>query len=213
MSEPLNLSDEDIVACLALLTRYQRAFMQRETDRKIIEEAQTRLAECDVTIAQLKSAFSVFGIDVSGTGFQDLQQVAGDAYWAALERAGWQRPPPLPPPPPPMLEDLTDDLPGDDVFDAEPLGTVSEPTASVRDLTLDYLKAAKDKGIKAAEARAHVEALRHTRLHEKTIGMTLYRLSQDGLARREGRTWFYVPPKAATKNPGGDAPGPNGVFD
>jgi len=47
-----------------------------------------------------------------------------------------------------------------------------------------------------------------TRSYSPPIGMTLYRLSQDGLVRREGRTWFFVPSQAAeTKNPGGDTPG------
>ena len=45
-------------------------------------------------------------------------------------------------------------------------------------------------------------------IHEKTVGMTLYRLLQDKLVRREGHTWFLVPqPIAETKNPGGETPG------
>jgi hypothetical protein len=45
--------------------------------------------------------------------------------------------------------------------------------------------------------------------------MTLYRLSQADppLARRAGITWFFVPPEAEKKNPGGDAPGPDNVFE
>jgi hypothetical protein len=39
-------------------------------------------------------------------------------------------------------------------------------------------------------------------LHSKTVGMTLYRLSKDGLVRREGHNWFFVPQAAATENPG-----------
>jgi hypothetical protein len=38
--------------------------------------------------------------------------------------------------------------------------------------------------------------------------MTLYRLLQGGLVRRQGHTWFLVPQNTAeTKNPGGETPG------
>jgi hypothetical protein len=37
--------------------------------------------------------------------------------------------------------------------------------------------------------------------------MTLYRLSKDGLARREKRTWFFVKPEGEAKDPGGETPG------
>lgn len=50
-------------------------------------------------------------------------------------------------------------------------------------------------------------------LHEKTIGMTLFRLSQKGVARRDGHTWFYVQPPAETEKPGAPAPGRINPFD
>lgn len=75
---------------------------------------------------------------------------------------------------------------------------------SIRDMVLQYLRSTGTSGIKAAEARAHVEGLLGRKLHPKTVGMTLYRLAEKGLARRDGHTWFAVP---ETANPGGDAPG------
>jgi hypothetical protein len=91
--------------------------------------------------------------------------------------------------------------------------THEDSGASIRELTLEYLAAAAPAGLKASEVQALIEGRRKTNLHPKTAGMTLYRLSQDGLVRREGRMWFYVPPNAEAKNPGGGAPGPNNVFD
>lgn len=78
----------------------------------------------------------------------------------------------------------------------------------VRELVLDLLRSAGVKGAKAAALREKVEALRGEPLHEKTVGMTLFRLSKDGLVRREGHIWFFVDqPSAETKNPGGSTPG------
>ena len=52
-------------------------------------------------------------------------------------------------------------------------------------------------------------ASQNIEMHDKTVGMTLYRLSKDGLARRDGRTWFYVAPKEETENPGDGGAGAN----
>lgn len=89
-----------------------------------------------------------------------------------------------------------------EALDGKPATQVSG--ASVRELVLSALRAAGTAGTKAPPIRESIEKLRGARLHDKTVGMTLYRLSQDGLARRVGRTWFFV---AETKNPGVAAPG------
>lgn len=65
---------------------------------------------------------------------------------------------------------------------------------SIRELVLDRLKQAGSVGVKAGDVRREIEAKLGRRLHEKTIGMTLYRLSLRGQSRRDGITWFYVPP-------------------
>ena len=74
----------------------------------------------------------------------------------------------------------------------------------------DRLKDAGDAGIKAGQIKDYIERTYGRQLHEKTVGMTLYRLSQQTppLARRVGHTWFFVPPsEAETRNPGVGAPG------
>ncbi len=71
----------------------------------------------------------------------------------------------------------------------------------------DRLKLAADKGLKATELRQYYENAFSVKLHEKTIGMTLYRLSKEAKVRRDGRTWFYVSPEGETRNPGGGTPG------
>jgi hypothetical protein len=73
--------------------------------------------------------------------------------------------------------------------------TLFEPTAdvSVREVVIAELLAAGPKGARAALIRQKVEAATGRKLHYKTIGMTLYRLSEKGLVRRNGLTWFGVP--------------------
>jgi hypothetical protein len=212
MSSSLPLSVEDLTAVLALVTRYQRVFMQHGADLKLKAEVEARLAEAATQFAQLKAALSIFGFDTAAGGFAEIRELVGDdIYWAALQRGGATRPPVQLPEPEraSTQEDRDDEEPSseDDVPDSEPVGSTPESTATVRDLVLDNLKAAKEEGATAAAIRADVELRRHAKLHDKTVGMTLYRLSQDGLARREKRTWFYVPPTAETKNPGGETPG------
>lgn len=71
------------------------------------------------------------------------------------------------------------------------------------------LQRAGVSGAKAAPLREQFEKAYGEVIHEKTVGMTLYRLSQDGLVRRDGHTWFLTdPPQGeAVENPGGDTPG------
>jgi len=64
----------------------------------------------------------------------------------------------------------------------------SPPT--VKDLVLERLSQAGSMGSKAAGIREYIKRAYYIDTHEKTVGMTLYRLSQAGLVRREGHRWF-----------------------
>jgi hypothetical protein len=79
----------------------------------------------------------------------------------------------------------------------------------IKDVTLDRLRAAGDMGQKASEIQGYIVTTYGSGIHEKTVGMTLYRMSQEDppLVHRKGHTWFFGPPIAETKNPGVDAPG------
>jgi hypothetical protein len=97
-------------------------------------------------------------------------------------------------------------------FVGEPASSASptQSEQSVRDIVLGLLQAAGPVGARAAELRKLVEAELGRKLHYKTIGMTLYRLSERGWARRSGLTWFYVPEGAEKEKPGG---GPAGALE
>ena len=64
---------------------------------------------------------------------------------------------------------------------------------TVREFVIDEAKKAFPNPVTAAELRLKLEAERGEKVHEKTIGMTNYRLSKDGVLRREKYNWFFVP--------------------
>lgn len=82
----------------------------------------------------------------------------------------------------------------------------------VRDALLERLREIAPNGDKAARLRRHVETAHALNLHEKTVGMTLYRLSKDSLVHRKGQIWFYGPQvgpllPASAENPGAGGTG------
>ena len=79
---------------------------------------------------------------------------------------------------------------------------------TVREVSLNLLEGAGSLGMKADRIRDYLDRTYGLSVHEKTVGMTLYRLSRDGLVRRTGHTWFLVQPETEAKNPGVGAPGP-----
>jgi hypothetical protein len=97
-------------------------------------------------------------------------------------------------------------------FEASAIATASaqarSPRPTLREAVLNRLAAVGDKGVKAAPIREWFETTFGEQIHEKTVGMTLYRLQKEGRVRRDGHIWFLAPPKAETENPGGETPGP-----
>lgn len=91
------------------------------------------------------------------------------------------------------------------------------PMPRIKDVALDRLKAAADLGLglKALEIQKYIETTYSKVIHEKTVGMTLYRLSQENppLVHRQGHTWFFGPASPDRKNPGVDAPGQLSILD
>lgn len=192
------LDPDDKAAILSLLVRHIRITEARDADTAKKAEIEARLAGYPDQLTKLRTAFSIYGIDTSLDGWgQPIMDAFGvSAYQEAEQKAGRKKT---------VWSHLAKVDSSANTENAEP----SQPEdlnadAPVRDLVLQKLKKAGLAGLKAADLRASIEALRGTTLHEKTIGMTLYRLSIDGLVRRDKRTWFFVP---ETKNPGAVTPG------
>ncbi|MCB1500992.1 MAG: hypothetical protein KDK07_14575 [Bauldia sp.] len=109
------------------------------------------------------------------------------------------------------LDDDTPRLPlneaplGDDPHPHKETAVPARPP--IKDIVLARLKDAGAAGSGATAIRKYIEQV-YGEIHRKTVGMTLYRLSKDGLVRRDGNTWFLAKPhEAETRNPGADTPG------
>ena len=83
------------------------------------------------------------------------------------------------------------------------------PQSSIAKLLLERLEEIGSKGSKALPLRDWLRKTHNLETHYKTVGMTLYRLSQDSPPKvhRKGHTWFFGPPNAEAENPGVTAPG------
>jgi hypothetical protein len=81
------------------------------------------------------------------------------------------------------------------------------PMPRIKDIVLQQVEMAGDQGARATDIRQFIEKTYLTRIHEKTVGMTLFRLSKQGLVTRDGRTWFAAK-SVETKNPAGATAGP-----
>lgn len=65
------------------------------------------------------------------------------------------------------------------------------PRPPLKEFLLRQLQLIGKAGAKAAGLRAAFQQEFHTEIHEKTVGMTLYRLSRDSEVHRRGHFWFY----------------------
>jgi hypothetical protein len=84
-------------------------------------------------------------------------------------------------------------------FDAgdasQPSPTIPPPStaapSNIKDFVLECVQRAYPNPVRAAQLRRQLQELGRA-VHEKTIGMTLYRLLKQGFLRREGFDWFYI---------------------
>jgi hypothetical protein len=117
--------------------------------------------------------------DIPDMEFPDIQPLPDDA----LARSGDE-----------MRHDQDDGLAGpNDALQRALLALSGRPVMPrIRDIVLDRLKEAGESGSKAAPIQAFIQATYGQAIHDKTVGMTLYRLQRENLVRREGHIWFYA---------------------
>jgi len=114
---------------------------------------------------KLRAAAGVFGFDL------DAESKAADQEKAALRAiAGSEEPVAPPTPMPPAAVEFK----------------------TIREHALAAAEAAFPNPIRASGLRQQLEAL-GIKTHEKTVGMTLYRLLKGKKLRRDGWDWFWVP--------------------
>ena len=167
----------DDAALKALLLRHaeawwERAFLRRRmaADQRRVDALSGRIADCD-------TSFRVFGYDVKQN--EVWKKLVG-RYEAEID---------------PQLRVLSEKF-ADYLEEEEGDGSDLLPAPEqqpIHHMVLDRLKEAGTSGSKAAPIRAYIEGVLGREIHEKTVGMTLYRLLKRGAVRREGHTWFFVP--------------------
>jgi hypothetical protein len=140
-----------------------------------------------LNLRDLQAAGRLFGLDLEA--HDNNARVAAQTYFlspaARAERSEKKTPAQTPPAPAPEA--------------------VTMPR--IRDIVIERLKAAEKNGTRAAPIREHIRSTYGKDIHEKTVGMTLYRLANEKLAHRIGITWFFGPAVPDTQNPGAGAPG------
>jgi hypothetical protein len=76
------------------------------------------------------------------------------------------------------------------VEDQEYIADWTDKSVTIAEIALDLLSKAAGDGLKAAVIREHIETVLKRKIHEKSVGMTLYRLASSGDVSRSGHTWF-----------------------
>ncbi|MDP1749633.1 MAG: hypothetical protein Q8L22_09250 [Reyranella sp.] len=200
MTSTIPITEDDKKALTSLVYRYHLTSFRRADDRELIKELEKQVANRTADLVRIASALTIFGIDISKKGdsqtnfWRDVEKTVGtQEYYEALNRARAEmgRSP----------YDPRTRFGGGEELVETPNSEAETPTSegTVRDLVLSSLASAGSEGRKASAIRIEIEAQRGTKLHEKTVGMTLYRLSQETPPRvhRRGRTWFHVEPGTA----------------
>jgi hypothetical protein len=165
--------------------------VERERLFRLALALAARAKEVDRELADCVAAGRAFGVDVA---LPDWQNVHKKGLEIEMERAtgrlDWARPEQ-------SLERLNLDhhliwkiLDHIELYEARQRKGV--PRIRLREMVLSRLDAAGEQGVKADVIRAYVENYYLAGFHPKTVGMTLNRLSREGLAHRDGRIWRRV---------------------
>jgi len=183
----VQLDEHDTAAVVAILIRAARAGDQIKEDNEIVEKANVRLAKNNAILNKTINALALFGFEEQGeenVWNQVARAIGKDAYLRALAVARGREPGGG------LLEQMGDE----ELPDKRPKQDFGHPAAqrpvAVRDAILRHLRSVGERGTNVGEIKKHLIDAYGMSVHEKTPGMTLYRLVKDGLARRDGRTWF-----------------------
>lgn len=211
------LDHHDTQAILGLVIKAVRLYDEEQEDQQLLEILNNRIQQSTAKQAQVRATLTVFGFEPKPDVniWNDVREAVGpELYDAAVATAK------MPPEPtasaggqPLQLRSMTvaaDEPAAGSQGGPEPEALPETATPKISDAVLECLIIAGEKGAKVGEVKSYLSLMYGIETHEKTPGMTLYRLSQQKppLARREGRTWFFVPPPVVeSKNPGAGTPG------
>lgn len=185
------LTELDKDAVFALLVRQIKAQNQRDESRAAMAKAQAELDAASETMAKLRSGFAIFGFEGDQIWENIREAIGNERVSRAFEVAKEATSGPT--------SKKSDEAcqshpvsPEDNDHEYEPLdGEDESPPSKIREIVLERLRAAGAQGTKVGEIKKYIET-QGIEMHDKTVGMTLYRLSKESLARRDGRVWFAV---------------------
>lgn len=190
----MKLDANDIAALMALLSRTHRFQEQVKADQAVVQELQARIAQANMNSNKAIAALAVFGIEApqGGNVWDAVKEALGPARYAEALEIGKRPEGQL------RIEDKSTTQDGlADSEDADPSeddpSVISEASSpKIGDAILEYLRMVGKNGARVSELKHHLSSTYGLETHEKTPGMTLYRLSQQEppLVRREGRVWY-----------------------
>jgi len=143
---------------------WHSALQEQEHGKIIVQQAKERKRSVNAQYAQLVAMAELFGFDVQEEFRKDQERQQQLPNQSPSANQIVN-----------MAEDVTEENPK----------TVKEH--AIRAAELAY-----PNSIRASTLRQKLEEM-GIKVHEKTVGMTLYRLSKDGMLRRDGWDWFFVP--------------------
>lgn len=187
---PLLLDEHDAAAVSALLIRMVRLDSDLARDREVLAELNAKVAAGTVLRGKTVSAFTVFGFE-TGEGLWERVRgsIGAQAYKRAIAIGKGEDLP--------LLEKIreSDEARVKASADEETNERATLHVPRIKDAILEYLQNVGDEGAGVREVRRHLADAYNINVHEKTPGMTLYRLLKEGLVTRSGRTWFAAPPQ------------------
>ena len=191
--KPDSVSENDVAALVGILIKTVQLDKRLAEAREKLAEINKEIAADSLLRAKAINALNLFGFDSTQQKvWTAVREVIGhDAYQRGLDIGQGrvaERIASLAPKPSPLTLELRESA-------ATHLSNQlakSENTAppKIGDAILAFMRARGKAGVKASEVRDHLKSDYGIDTHEKTPGMTLYRLSKDGLVRRENRIWF-----------------------
>lgn len=194
---------DDILAMRALLARV----IKGEDDKAAIEEQRQSLnaqfLEVERRRSAAQSAFAAFGFSISDKDlWSNVRSAMGNEAWNEAFVLGGRAPQTR------ETEDDEDAQRGQSSSEETPIdarekeqvaeenisemesASIQRAMPTIREIVISQLASAGASGMKAATIRDYIASTYDHVVHEKTVGMTLYRLSKEGAVRRDGRVWF-----------------------
>lgn len=192
------LESHEVEAVFSILVRLVRTDLGNQTDREKIAELQAAIDVRNANRPKFMTALEAYGFDIESTELWDnvRDALGGNRYMHAFHLAFPNDYPPAdgqlfaPEPDDPERLLPTFEAVAEWPHDVRPLA--NSPMPKISDAILHYLRANVGRGVQVAEIKKYLIEAYGMETHEKTPGMTLYRLSKEHLVRRDGRDWYAV---------------------